>query len=390
MDRGFKLVNKLFIFTILLALLYTPISAKANQITTESLTETKTSIENKVDQELLKKLSESLIDLKEVEEFEVKMKWTNLDKNQAMGQATYQVDVTKGDLKGDLKFQMEDDYPETADFGFISYGRHRLFYVKEFAFLDSLAYFKQAFFNYQFDKQMAKYTNLYTEFSNETIGTVNLNEKPATSLLLIPNRDKLMRVDKGQLSFKKDQYHLNIERIDIPSLFFDKHPFLSISYRLDHLIQPSTSSIMSEYQDWENQFNHQIKINEQANDFLFGTKIESEFSNHLQVKETEHRTPQFNKTLNLMSQGLTDKLTSFTMDFDPDKQILDVTLEGIVENVAFNFFSKDTAELTTKRVRLEYSFKPKKVVIPQRTSLKTISPAAADYLMEELLSKEKK
>ncbi|MCR8969519.1 hypothetical protein [Facklamia sp. 7083-14-GEN3] len=390
MDRVIKIVIKLFISIFILTILCTPNSVKANQISTESLTENENLTENEVDQELLEQLSESLMEMEDIERFEVRMKWTNLDEKQEMGEAIFKMDASKGDLKGDLKYQMDDYYPETANFSFISYGRHRLFYVKEFDFLDSLAYFKQAFFDYQFDNKMAEYTNLFTEFSNETIDTVNLNEKPVVSLLLIPNKDKLMKVKQGQLSYKENQYHLKIERINIPSLFFDKQPFLSISYRLDHLIQPSTSSIMSEYQDWENQFNHQVKINEQSNDFLFGVKIDSEFSNSLQFKEMEHPTPQFNKTLNLMSQGLTDKLTSFSMDFDSDRQTLDVILEGIVESVAFNFFSKDTAELSTKRVRLEYSFEPKKVSIPERSSLKTISPAAADYLMEGLLTKEKK
>ncbi|MGX7109190.1 hypothetical protein [Facklamia miroungae] len=368
--------------------LFTPDFASANQLLKEDLQENSTMREEVFDKDLLDQLSKSLSDLEKIEKFEVKMSWTNLDQEQQMGQATFQMDAKKGNLKGNVMYNLDNYYPPEAHLNFISYGRHRLLYIQEFELLNSLAYFKQAHFDYRFDESVNKYNDLYTEFSDESIDTINLIEKPSASLIVIPNMDKLKKIDSGQISYDEGQYHLNIERMDIPSLFFDKEPFFSMSYKIDHLIQAPSSSTMQSFQDWENHFNHQIKINEEANDFLLGVKIESELPNRSKKNDNHYRTPQFNKLFSLSSQGLTEKLTGFKMDYDPIKKTLKVVVEGIVEDVAFNFFSKDTAELSTKRVRLEYSFEPKEVIIPERETLKTISPAAANYLMEELLTKE--
>ena len=60
-------------------------------------------------------------------------------------------------------------------------------------------------------------------------------------------------------------------------------------------------------------------------------------------------------------------------------------MEGMVENVDFNFFTNETAQLSTHHVRLEYNFHPTSEKIPSLNELSTLSVGEANYLLEQLL-----
>lgn len=82
-----------------------------------------------------------------------------------------------------------------------------------------------------------------------------------------------------------------------------------------------------------------------------------------------------------------DKVTKVHMTLDPDKQTYQLVVEGMMESLDFNLFKEDTAELSTKHIRMEYQFSSTDIEVPDLDSIHTMSIDEANYQIEQLLDK---
>ena len=378
----------IFILTISLALILTPIEGvEAGQIKTSPFPEMIVSPVETKKYDLTKPFIHSLQRLNYVNQYEVRMKWTNIDTNQQMGQVKLLGDNKAGNLKGQITFFQPNYYPQSTHLDFISYGRYRLFYVKEFELLNSLAYYKQPFFERDFSRVVEFYNDYYTELSGSSLEISNPASKQSQSQLLLPNEEKLAELQPEQLTYGDQKYHLYAERLGIPSQLFQDLPQFNITYNLNHLIQRSSNTQVN-YAAWDNRFDHSLKVDEDARAFSAKLSLNSDFISELLGNEEGRKpsqVPQFSTDLQLSSRGLIDKLTKVELTYSPRNKDLTVLMEGMVENVDFNFFTNETAQLSTHHVRLEYNFHPTSEKIPSLNELSTLSVGEANYLLEQLL-----
>lgn len=382
-------------FCLLEAFSFKQVSINAQEI--ESLTEESSEITelNVVDEsnekrDQLQELSEELEKLENIEQYEINIKWTNISLDHSLGEIHLLGDNTTGDLGGQGKYYFTNYFPQMAEFNFLAYQRFDLVYVQQFDLLHSLAFYKQPFFKNNFDEELAKYNDIYVQIDDHNLQFNNLARIPSSSLLFLPQLDKLEMLDEENLEIIGDKYQIELERLEVPAQFFENRSLFVMNYKLDYEINASPSSRYG-YNSWDAEMNQQLTVGEDERLMSFKVDISTDLTSQLlgldSGEESTILPPKFEKQMNLSSAGLMDKITKVEISYDKDQQVYEILVEGMVENVEFNLFTTDTAELSTNHVRMEYQFKPTNQEIPTIDEIDTMTASEASYHLEQLLEK---
>ncbi|MBG9980809.1 hypothetical protein HZY91_07940 [Facklamia sp. DSM 111018] len=338
----------------------------------------------------LQELNEELEKLENIDQYEVDIKWTNISLDQPLGEIHLLGNNKTGDLGGQGKYYFTNYFPQMAEFNFLAYQRFDLVYIQQFDLLHSLAFYKQPFFNYGFDEELAKYKDIYVQVDHHNLQINNLARIPSSSLLFLPQLDKLEMVDEESLEFDGNKYQIELERLEVPAQFFDNRSLFVMNYKLDYEINSSPSSRYG-YNSWDAVMNQQLTMSEDERLMSFKVEISTDLTSQLLGLDSEEEAtilpPKFEKQMNLSSTGLMDKITRVELSYDKDQQAYEILVEGMVENVEFNLFTTDTAELSTNHVRMEYQFKPTNKEIPTLDEIETMTASEASYHLEQLLEK---
>lgn len=393
-DKMRQVIKLLMMMTIITVLIPEFESfAMQNGITMEEGNQPTSSTDstNDLADERLEGFISDLTDLWELEHFEIEMNWTNLDTEKELGKVTVLGDSQSGDLAGELNFYFPEYYPQEAKFNFLTYQRYDMAYVQQFKLLDSLAFFKQPFFNYKFDQDLAWLQDYYVQIQPSDIQTVGLNHNPLEALLLLPDDAKLSSIDPDALEEDDRSYHLTLERLEIPMQFFGSENFFNISYNYAYALQASTTSKRG-FTPLDNQTSHTFNFNEEEAFFNFSVDITADITDSLLAPYPELNVravaPSFDKEMGLSSVGLMEKLTKVEITYDPELTQYVIVLEGMVENVDFNLFSDGSAGLSTNHMRIEYKIFPTDQRVPQLSDIEKMSSSEADYYLEQLLDQD--
>lgn len=350
-------------------------------------TSTLSTAENE-NEEILENFLSDLEKLRELEQYQINIKWTNLDSKKKAGEITLIGDNEKGDLAGEVNYYFSEYYPQKASFNFLTYQRYDIAYVQQFKLLQSLAFFKQPFFTYKFEEELSGLEDYYVQVQPADIQTVGLNRHPLEALLVLPDELKLASIDPALLEEEDSVYSLTVERLEIPRQFFGNESFFNLSYSYAYDLQTATTSKRN-FVPLDNQSSHLINFNEEEAFLNFSVDISSDITESLLAPYPELNVraaaPKFDKKMGLSSVGLMEKLTKVEIIYDSDLKQYAIALEGMIENVDFNLFSEGSAQLSTNHMRIEYEISPTEKGVPQLKDVKKMSSSEADYYLEQLL-----
>lgn len=350
-------------------------------------TSTLSTAENE-NEEILENFLSDLEKLRELEQYQINIKWTNLDSKKKAGEITLIGDNETGDLAGEVNYYFSEYYPQKASFNFLTYQRYDIAYVQQFKLLQSLAFFKQPFFTYKFEEELAGLEDYYVQVQPADIQTVGLNRHPLEALLVLPDELKLASIDPALLEEEDSVYSLTVERLEIPRQFFGNESFFNLSYSYAYDLQTATTSKRN-FVPLDNQSSHLINFNEEEAFLNFSVDISSDITESLLAPYPELNVraaaPKFDKKMGLSSVGLMEKLTKVEIIYDSDLKQYAIALEGMIENVDFNLFSEGSAQLSTNHMRIEYEISPTEKGVPQLKDVKKMSSSEADYYLEQLL-----
>lgn len=339
-------------------------------------------------EEILENFLSDLEKLRELEQYQINIKWTNLDSKKKAGEITLIGDNETGDLAGEVNYYFSEYYPQKASFNFLTYQRYDIAYVQQFKLLQSLAFFKQPFFTYKFEEELSGLEDYYVQVQPADIQTVGLNRHPLEALLVLPDELKLASIDPALLEEEDSVYSLTVERLEIPRQFFGNESFFNLSYSYAYDLQTATTSKRN-FVPLDNQSNHLINFNEEEAFLNFSVDISSDITESLLAPYPELNVraaaPKFDKKMGLSSVGLMEKLTKVEIIYDSDLKQYAIALEGMIENVDFNLFSEGSAQLSTNHMRIEYEISPTEKGVSQLKDVKKMSSSEADYYLEQLL-----
>lgn len=333
---------------------------------------------------------EALDRLEATDRYQVTVRWIDLVDQSTIGEVNVIGQQSSGDFLAQFKFYPSNYVPQITEFNLLSYQRYDLVYVQLFKLLDSLAFYKQPFFDYHFDKLIKKYKDDYVQVDQQEFKTGNLAQKPVTPFIIQPNKDKLNKVAKDYLEKNplNGKYDLKIDRIEIPGNFFEGQKQFGLDYQMFVNLQEASTKDRN-YHQWQNEFQQQVRLSEEESVFSVQFQVKSTISDQLLKghPERERWMNDFEQSSLLSGRGIMDKVTKVHMTLDPDKQTYQLVVEGMMESLDFNLFKEDTAELSTKHIRMEYQFSPTDIEVPDLDSIHTMSIDEANYLIEQLLDK---
>lgn len=373
---------------MLLVIIISPIDSMNKVAAFETVTNEEINSQNKNDYEITEFMS-ALDRLEETDQYEVKIRWIDLADQSEVGEVEVVGKQSSGNFLATINYYPTKFVPSKTELNILSYQRYDLVYVQLFQLLNSLAFYKQPFFNYSLNKTAKKYNDDYVQIAKQDLNLGNLLKKPVSPFIIHPNKDKLKKVAKDFLKYDKrdPSYHIRMDRIEIPADFFEGQKLFNLNYKLQiNLLEAASND--KNLHPWQNEFQQTLKINEEENLIKFGYEVQSDVSDQLLNPQIDSPKwiQDFEQSNFLSGQGVMDKVTKVEISLDPNSLDYCLVVEGMVESLDFNLFKEDTAELSTRHMRMEYHFTPTDSEVPSLDSVSTLSVDEANYYIDQLIN----
>ncbi len=327
--------------------------------------------------------------LEAMEQYQINYSITDSHTDERVAEGEFVGNQLSGDLMGKISYYFPESAPNQYDFEFISYRHFDLAYVKSFELLNSMAFFNQPHFKVDVHEQIAALQDTFIAIETTELNRVNLQRDPLSTLLMLPDLNRLTRVPVDNLYQINDLYLLSLERLEIPEYLFRVSTNFGFDFHLGMEILPAAEN--ERQIDWNVTTEQRFDVSEKDNSLKFKAAVDSELSDLMlaQLPEgTERDNQKFSRQMSLDNNVMLDKLTKVNMVYNAKTQTYRISLVGIVEQIEFNLFSDETAGLETTEYRLDYQIKPTEREIPKMDEIEKMTGAEADYILEELLSTE--
>lgn len=327
--------------------------------------------------------------LEAMEQYQINYSITDSRTDERVAEGEIVGNQLSGDLMGKISYYFPESAPNQYDFEFISYRHFDLAYVKSFELLNSMAFFNQPHFKVDVHEQIAALQDTFIAIETTELNRVNLQRDPLSTLLMLPDLNRLSRVPVDNLYQINELYLLSLERLEIPEYLFRLSTNFGFDFHLGMDILPAAEN--ENQIDWNVTSEQRFDVSEKDNSLNFKAAVDSELSDLMlaQLPEgTERDKQKFSRQMSLDNNVMLDKLTKVNMVYNAKTQTYRISLVGIVEQIEFNLFSDETAGLETTEYRLDYQIKPTEREIPKLDEIKKMTGAEADYILEEFLSPE--
>lgn len=339
------------------------------------------------DEQRLSDFIKALGDLETLEHYQINYTLTDTQTEETVAAGDFVGNQAEGDLMGRIAYHFPKASPKQYDFEFISYRDFDLAYVKLFELLDSMAFFKQPYFNLAMQEQIADLKDSYVAIESAELNRVNLQRDAFKTLLMLPDLNRLSRISGANLYTINDVYLLSLERLEIPEYLFRRSTNFGLNFNLALKIEPAAQT--ERHIKWNVTSDQRFELSEKDNSLNFKVAVNSELSDLMlpQVPEGSQRVKDnFSRQMTLDNNVMLDKLTKVNLVYNASTQTYRLSLVGIVEQIEFNFFSDEAAGLETTEYRLDYTIKPIERELPKLEDIKKMNAAEADYILEELLN----
>lgn len=340
-----------------------------------------------LDEQRISGFIKALGDLETLEHYQINYTLTDTQTEETIAEGDFVGNQAEGDLMGRIAYHFPKASPKQYDFEFISYRNFDLAYVKLFELLDSMAFFKQPYFNLAMQEQIAELKDRYVAIESAELNRVNLQRDPFKALLMMPDLNRLSRISGANLYTINDVYLLSLERLEIPEYLFRHSTNFGLNFNLALKIEPAAQT--DNHINWNVTSDQRFELSEKDNSLNFKVAVNSELSELMlpPVPEGSQRVKDnFSRQMTLDNNVMLDKLTKVNMVYNASTQTYRMSLVGIVEQIEFNFFSDEAAGLETTEYRLDYTIKPIERELPKLDDIKKMNAAEADYILEELLN----
>lgn len=327
--------------------------------------------------------------LEAMEQYQINYSITDSHTDERVAEGEFVGNQLSGDLMGKISYYFPESAPNQYDFEFISYRHFDLAYVKSFELLNSMAFFNQPHFKVDVHEQIAALQDTFITIETTELNRVNMQRDPLSTLLMLPDLNRLTRVPVDKLYQINDLYLLSLERLEIPEYLFRVSTNFGFDFHLGMEILPAAEN--ERQIDWNVTTEQRFDVSEKDNSLKFKAAVDSELSDLMlaQLPEgTERDNQKFSRQMSLDNNVMLDKLTKVNMVYNAKTQTYRISLVGIVEQIEFNLFSDETAGLETTEYRLDYQIKPTEREIPKMDEIEKMTGAEADYILEEFLSTE--
>ncbi|MCW6660377.1 hypothetical protein NHG25_07790 [Aerococcaceae bacterium NML191292] len=333
-------------------------------------------------------LMTQLQQLESMEQYEVQYVLSNIRNQQKMAQVTIVGDQRTGDAQLVFDFYYRNASPSHYRLELISYNHFSLVYARQFAFLQSMAFFKQPQFPASMHDEMNVYEDYYVALDSSHVTSGVKQEQWLSLLHLLPSKAKFNEIPAQQLHQVEDMHFLSLEKLAIPEYLFENQPFLALDYQLDLTFLRGKD----DSRRWQIQSAPKLQVAKANANSQFKVRVHAELeqspSQLTQLKEALLGTADFNRTMQLDGTDIANKLKKIQLFYNEATQAYRATLEGVTENVNWNLLGEGATTLKSYDFKVEYSVRPTTKQVPNLFDMKRMTQAEFSYVLAQYLEQK--
>lgn len=298
-------------------------------------------------------------------------------------ETTYTVNVKANQETGNAIIEMNMynrlANPNHYTLTFYTYNHFQYVYVNVIEWLNSMAYFQQAYFPAQLQEEMENYSNYFIAVDSEKIHKNEQILDFVRSFLLLANPDKLQTIDNDAIYQLEDFYFVALSRTQIPEMLFRDISSVAFDY---------SSQINYEAQKYY--FQHELSFDVPMTGLAYRVGLESQLTHPLESKffelNAQRILPDMTKDFIIATGMVTDKLTDTTLSYHTESLRYKLQLNGITENFNLNLFNNQSANFRSYEFQINYEFTPLEWTMPELLSLNRLSVEEFNYILEGLMT----
>lgn len=327
-------------------------------------------------EENLSQLIEYLKELSNIETYKSNLSLMNLRSKEIM--ATIQVLTNKnsGDVQIQFDFYNRLTNPSHHQVTLYAYNYFSYVYVSLFDWLNSLAYFNQAYFNVDDATHFKEYQEIFIGIDTADLPVKAQGEVFIDSLVFLPNIERMKTIDESELLAIDRKFFLNLERLEIPEYLFQDID--GVELLLKTQIKKAHDHFMIE---------PRVEIQSKSQGISIRSIVDSQLSKDLLAMieglKTERVMPDNMIDFGISTNQVSEKLKTFDLVYNHRRKYLEMHLQGITENFNLNIFSDKTANFKSYEFGITYRFQPFEWEMPELFSLNRLSQQELNYLLEE-------
>lgn len=321
--------------------------------------------------------------LNELEQYEIHYELSNIRNRQTMAEVHIIGNQRTGDAHIVLDFYYRNASPNHYRLELLTYNHFDLVYAKQFAFLQSMAFFKQGQFPAAMHDEMAQYNDYYVALDAGKINTAIDLSQWVNLLQVLPNEKKLSEIPENQFYQIGEKTFLALEKLAIPEYLFENESFIALDYQwaLNILREKSVDG------QWQVQSTPKIQVAKAHANTSFKVRVDAELESlpHVQSSAMVLEHPHFERSMQLDGTDIANKLKKIQLFYDRERQLYQATLEGVTENVNWNLLSEGTTVLKSYDFKVVYSIRPTAKEVPTMFEVERMTQSEFDYIIENYL-----
>ncbi|MDO4432449.1 MAG: hypothetical protein Q4B80_03920 [Aerococcaceae bacterium] len=321
-----------------------------------------------------------LSELAQLEQYEASYVLTNIRNGRPMAKLRIIGDQVTNRQHIIADFYFRDVEPNHYQLEMIAYQDLGLVYVKQFAFLQSMAFFEQE----QLPEQMADAMSAYQDYYVATQSKVEIDPQDWAALIhLIPDAVKFDSVNESAIYQLNDLSLAHMEKLAIPEYFFEGMDFLALDYQLDLEVVPQSET------DWQVAAKGEVIFDKISNNLKMNAEVEALLNpadlDRAHLPNWLSRAKPFSREMGLDGTALTSKLKKVFMSHNEALDKYHIQLDGVVESMNLNVLGEGAASIKSYDFRLDYEIQPTTQTIPDMLELQRLSQAEFAYIIENYL-----
>lgn len=297
-------------------------------------------------------------------------------------ETTYTVNVKANQETGEAMIEMNLynrlANPNHYTLTFYTYDHFQHIYVNVVEWLNSMAYFQQAYFPANLHEEMENYEHYFISIDSDEL---HINEQIldfVSSFLLLANSDKLQTIDNNTVYQLENFYFVSLSRTQIPEMLF--RDILSLAF---HYVSKMT------YEDEKYYFQHELLLDMPMTGLAYNVELDNQLTHPLESTlfglNAQRVLPDMNKSFSIATDMVTDKLTDVTLSYHSESLRYKLQLNGITENFNLNLFNSQSANFRSYEFQINYEFTPLEWTMPELLSLNRLSVAEFNYLLNRVI-----
>lgn len=328
-------------------------------------------------------------EITQLDRFVIELSTYNLDQNKHLSSGKIVGDRDTGDTRFVFEFYETDEFgnEQQINFDLISYRDFDMAYVNLPELLNDSGFYKQEHFSNKLKDEIQTYQQSYTAIDSQDTRQISFANDVFESLLFLPESSLIEQIPLSNVWKLNDLTLVQLERLEIPRLFFNYAGQFQLDYQLNLEVSESEHRI----KNYDVEASHQIDISQNTPGFNINLTLDSEITDLLlpmSLVSNDEVFEDYTRDSSLNTNHITDKLTHVNLIFNEKEPAFKAVLTGLFEEMTLNIFTSETADFESYNHRLFIQIRETDEEIPRPDDISTMTMAEFEYILETYLLEE--